>query len=89
MKSHAKRHGARNEDQGHEDPEWRDARVRDLVRLHSQSAIAGDSVEFSTERDTLNAVSRRAAALLSPWEIGLTRSLGTSIVLSPQSLKRC
>lgn len=68
MKRRAKRHGAGNEDdlQDHEGPEWRDARVRDLVCLHAQSAVAGDSVEFSTERDTLNAVSRRAVASLLP-----------------------
>lgn len=71
MKRHAKRQGAGNEGdfQDHDDPEWRHTRVRDLVRLHAQSAVAGDSVEFSTERGTLNAVSWRAVGLLPPWEI--------------------
>lgn len=56
---HVKRHGASTEDgieHDHEDPDWRDARIRDLMRLHAQSTIAGDLVEFSTERQTLNAV---------------------------------
>lgn len=83
MKRHAKRHGARNEDdfQGHEDPEWQDARVKDLVQLHAQGTIASDSVEFSTERDTFNAVSRPAGALLSPWEIVHARAWAPRLII--------
>ncbi|KAF8313870.1 hypothetical protein DL93DRAFT_2097586 [Clavulina sp. PMI_390] len=62
LRRHVKLHGANttttddNTFEHHlEDPAWRAARVRDLVRLHAPSTIADEDVDWVTERHTLNA----------------------------------